>query len=75
HGEPLTDPLGPGLPEQAAQLAREPLLAPAARALDPEALAQMLGRALTAAVVRTALDADRPVQADGDTRDAAAAAL
>ncbi|MHC3464654.1 hypothetical protein ACLQ2G_33925, partial [Streptomyces flavovirens] len=27
HGEPLTDPLGPGLPEQAAQLAREPLLA------------------------------------------------
>lgn len=75
HGEPLAGPLGPGLAEQAARLARDPLLAPAAGTLDAESLAWVLARALTAGLVRAGLEADRAVQPDGDTRDAATAAL
>ncbi|MEU5167002.1 hypothetical protein [Streptomyces mutomycini] len=67
--------LGPGLPLAAAELARSPLLGPAAEALDPEALAWVLARALTAVVVAAELAADSPVQSGGDVRDATVAVL
>lgn len=54
--------MGPGLAQAAAQLARSPLLAPAAEALDAETLSWTLARALTAAVVAAAIEADAPVQ-------------
>ncbi|AWL85105.1 hypothetical protein AMK14_18090 [Streptomyces sp. TSRI0445] len=63
--------LGPGLGARAAALARSPLLAPAAEALDREELAQLLARALAAAVIGAALAEDAPVLCDGTTRDAA----
>ncbi|WP_069757733.1 alpha/beta fold hydrolase, partial [Streptomyces sp. EN16] len=63
--------LGPGLGARAAALARSPLLAPAAEAVDPEALATLLARALVAAVIGAALAEDAPVIPDGVTRDAA----
>ncbi|MFD6275242.1 alpha/beta fold hydrolase [Streptomyces sp. NPDC060209] len=75
ESEPRAGALGPGLPEAAAELARSPLLGPAAEALDQEALAWVLARALTATVIATELAADSPVQGGGDVRDAAVAAL
>ncbi|MER5945460.1 alpha/beta fold hydrolase [Streptomyces sp. NPDC001904] len=63
--------LGRGLPIRAAELARSPLLAPAAAALDPDELARLLARALAAAVIGAALDADTPVLCTGEVRDAA----
>ncbi|MFH9122680.1 alpha/beta fold hydrolase [Streptomyces globisporus] len=63
--------LGPDLGARAAALARSPLLAPAAEALDREELAQLLARALAAAVIGAALAEDAPVLCDGTTRDAA----
>ncbi|MFI6059247.1 hypothetical protein [Streptomyces sp. NPDC051286] len=74
-GEERADRMGPGLAQAAAQLARSALLAPAAEALDAEALSWTLARALTAAVVAAAIEADAPVQGVGDARDAAVAAL
>ncbi|MFD9540074.1 hypothetical protein [Streptomyces sp. NPDC060022] len=75
HGEPLADLLGPGLPQAAARLARDPLLAPAAEALDPDTLAWVLARALAATVIAGAVAEDSPVQGGGDARDAAVGAL
>ncbi|WP_353945868.1 alpha/beta fold hydrolase [Streptomyces sp. HUAS MG91] len=63
--------LGRGLPLRAAELARSPLLAPAAAAVGPDELARLLARALAAAVIGAALDADAPVLCTGDVRDAA----
>ncbi|MFD8567836.1 alpha/beta fold hydrolase [Streptomyces sp. NPDC059639] len=63
--------LGGDLPARAAELARSPLLAPAAAALDPDQLARLLARAVAAAVIGAALDADAPVLCTGDVRDAA----
>lgn len=68
-------PLAPRIREAAAELARSPLLGPAAEALDPETLAAVLARALTATVVAADIAADSPVQIGGDGRDAAVAAL
>ncbi|MEU6841948.1 hypothetical protein ABZ930_08760 [Streptomyces sp. NPDC046716] len=67
----LAPELGRGLPMRAAALARSPLLGPAAAALDPDELARLLARALAAAVIGAALDADAPVLCTGDVRDAA----
>ncbi|MGW1817271.1 hypothetical protein ACWCQM_27330 [Streptomyces sp. NPDC002125] len=75
HGEPRAAVLGPRLQEAAAELARSPLLGPAADALDQESLAWVLARSLTALVVAGELAADSPVQCDGDARDAAVAGL
>ncbi|WP_406423307.1 hypothetical protein OH809_06405 [Streptomyces sp. NBC_00873] len=75
EGEERADRMGPGLAQAAAQLARSPLLAPAAEALDAETLSWTLARALTAAVVAAAIEADAPVQGAGDARDDAVAAL
>ncbi|MFD4235710.1 alpha/beta fold hydrolase [Streptomyces sp. NPDC058542] len=69
--EAVAPDLGPGLGARAAALARGPLLAPAAQAVDPEALATLLARALVAAVIGAALAEDAPVIPDGATRDAA----
>ncbi|MFJ4713332.1 hypothetical protein [Streptomyces sp. NPDC088785] len=71
----LAPELGPDLPAHAAALARSPLLAPAAAALDPDALARLLARALAAAAIGAALDSDAPVLCTGDVRDAAVARL
>ncbi|MEU3704449.1 alpha/beta fold hydrolase [Streptomyces anulatus] len=71
RGEAAAPELGPGLGARAAALARGPLLAPAAEAMDPEALATLLARALVAAVIGAALAEDAPVIPDGATRDAA----
>ncbi|MFJ6615495.1 hypothetical protein ACIQPT_35050 [Streptomyces sp. NPDC091289] len=71
RGEAAAPELGPGLGARAAALARSPLLAPAAEAVDPEALATLLARALVAAVIGAALAEDAPVIPDGATRDAA----
>ncbi|MFJ6642744.1 alpha/beta fold hydrolase [Streptomyces sp. NPDC091406] len=71
RGESVAPELGPGLGERAAALARSPLLAPAAEALDREELAPLLARALAAAVIAAALAEDAPVLCDGVTRDAA----
>ncbi|MGX1952984.1 hypothetical protein ACWIGY_22155 [Streptomyces anulatus] len=71
RGEAAAPELGPGLGARAAALARGPLLAPAAEAVDPEALATLLARALVAAVIGAALAEDAPVIPDGATRDAA----
>ncbi|MEU8710051.1 hypothetical protein [Streptomyces sp. NPDC048565] len=75
RGEPRADGIGPGVREAATELARSPLLGPAADALDQEALAWVLARALTAMVVAAGLADDTPVQSGGDARDAAVAAL
>ncbi|MDF6046375.1 hypothetical protein LRD69_30475 [Streptomyces sp. JH14] len=75
HGEPRAELLGPGFSEAAAGLARNPLLPPAAEALDQETLAWVLARALTATVIAAAIEADSPVQGEGDARDAAVAEL
>ncbi|MFJ4841019.1 alpha/beta fold hydrolase [Streptomyces sp. NPDC088746] len=75
QGEPQADALGPGLREAASELVRSPLLRPAAEALDQEALAWVLARALAATVIASELVADRPALAGGDMRDAAVAAL
>ncbi|MEV8225306.1 hypothetical protein AB0P41_04420 [Streptomyces sp. NPDC079167] len=75
RGEPGAEALAPWLREAAAELARSPLLGPAAEALDPETLASVLARALTATVVGAEIAADSPVQTGGDGRDAAVAAL
>ncbi|WP_405666786.1 hypothetical protein OG379_33025 [Streptomyces sp. NBC_01166] len=75
HGEPQADALGPGIREVAAELARSPLLGPAAETLDQEALAWVLARALAATVIASELATDRPVLTGGDMRDAAVAAL
>lgn len=75
HGEPRAGAIGPGLPEAAAGLTRSPLLGAAAQALDQEALAWVLARALAATVIASGLAADTPVQSGGDARDAAVAAL
>ncbi|MFB4420357.1 hypothetical protein C5F59_004590 [Streptomyces sp. QL37] len=75
HGEPRADELGPGLREAATELARSPLLGPAAEALDQETLAWVLARALAATAIASELAADRTVLPGGDTRDAAVAAL
>ncbi|MFC8228105.1 hypothetical protein [Streptomyces sp. NPDC057287] len=75
HGEPRAGAVGAGLPEAAAELARSPLLGPASEALDQEALAWALARALTAMVVAGEIAADSPLQSGGDARDAAVAAL
>ncbi|MFI1008732.1 alpha/beta fold hydrolase [Streptomyces parvus] len=71
RGESVAPELGPGLGARAADLARSPLLAPAAEALDPEDLAPLLARALAAAVIGAALAEDAPVLCDGPTRDTA----
>ncbi|WNF30534.1 hypothetical protein RI138_28990 [Streptomyces sp. C11-1] len=71
RGDAAAPELGPGLAAHATALARSPLLAPAAEALDPEELAWTLARALAAAVTGAALAADAPVICDGATRDAA----
>ncbi|MFH8686832.1 alpha/beta fold hydrolase [Streptomyces anulatus] len=71
RGEAAAPELGPGLGARAAALARGPLLAPAAEAVDPEVLAALLARALVAAVIGAALAEDAPVIPDGATRDAA----
>ncbi|MFJ8752852.1 hypothetical protein ACIREO_26475 [Streptomyces sp. NPDC102441] len=75
RGESGAGPLAPGIQQAAAELARNPLLAPAAEALDPETLASVLARALTAMAVAEDIAADSPVQTGGDVRDAAVAAL
>lgn len=71
RGEAAAPELGPGLGARAAALARSPLLAPAAEAVDPEALATLLARTLVAAVIGAALAEDAPVIPDGAARDAA----
>ncbi|MFI6876839.1 hypothetical protein ACIBL6_25725 [Streptomyces sp. NPDC050400] len=63
--------LGPDVREYAVALARSPLLAPAAAALDPDELARVLARSLAAAVIGAALESDAPVLCTGDARDAA----
>ncbi|MFJ6853527.1 hypothetical protein ACIQM3_23875 [Streptomyces sp. NPDC091271] len=75
HGEPQADALGPGLREAATELARSPLLGPAAESLDQETLAWVLARALAATVIASELAMDRPVLTGGDMRDAAVVAL
>ncbi|MEU5718689.1 hypothetical protein AB0G71_23545 [Streptomyces sp. NPDC020403] len=75
QGEPGSGPFAPGVREAAARLARTPLLGPAADALDRETLAWVLARALIAEATADALDADSPVQAGGDARDAAVTAI
>ncbi|MFJ8863440.1 hypothetical protein ACIRD8_34110 [Streptomyces sp. NPDC102451] len=75
RGEPAAGLPAPGLRQAAAELARSPLLGPAAEALDPETLAEVLARALTATAVAADIAADSPVQIGGDGRDAAVAAL
>ncbi|MEU1485584.1 hypothetical protein [Streptomyces sp. NPDC005752] len=69
------DALGPELTREAAELARSPLLRPAAEALDQETLAWVLARALAAAAVAADLAADSPVQCGGGVRDTAVAEL
>lgn len=69
--EAVAPELGPGLGARAAALARSPLLAPAADALDAEELAHLLARALAAAVIGGALAEDTPVICDGPARDGA----
>ncbi|WP_406144226.1 hypothetical protein [Streptomyces sp. NBC_01012] len=75
QGEPGAGPLPAGLDEAAAELARTPLLGPAAASLDQETLAWVLARSLAASVIASGLAADSPVQSVGDLRDAAVSAL
>ncbi|MET9385898.1 hypothetical protein ABZY09_33765 [Streptomyces sp. NPDC002928] len=53
----------------ATDLCAHPLLGPAAEALDPDELAVLLARALTARVVAGALDSGDPLVPDGRSRD------
>ncbi|MEU3839687.1 hypothetical protein AB0E88_06585 [Streptomyces sp. NPDC028635] len=69
QGDAPAAELGPGLARAATDLAAHPLLAPAAEALDPEDLAAVAARSLTARVIADALDADTPLVPVGDTRD------
>ncbi|MFC8868911.1 hypothetical protein ACFUAC_14790 [Streptomyces sp. NPDC057148] len=64
--------LGSGLARAAAGLAAHPLLAAAAAALDPDDLAEVAARCLTAQVVAGLLDSDAPLVPGGATRDAVA---
>ncbi|GCB45351.1 hypothetical protein SNL152K_2641 [Streptomyces sp. NL15-2K] len=70
QGDAPAAELGPGLPRAATDLAAHPLLGPAADALDPDDLAALAARSLTARIVADALDADSPLVPVGDTRDA-----
>ncbi|MER6344772.1 alpha/beta fold hydrolase [Streptomyces sp. NPDC001595] len=75
QGDAPAAELGPGLARAALELAAHPLLGPAAEALDPEELAVLAGRALTARLLADALDADSPLVPVGDVRDAVAERL
>lgn len=72
QGDAPAAELGPGLARAATDLAAHPLLGPAADALDPDDLAALAARSLTARVIADALDADTPLVPVGDTRDAVA---
>ncbi|MFD7244190.1 hypothetical protein [Streptomyces massasporeus] len=67
--------LGPGLARAATDLAAHSLLGPAAGALAPEDLADLVARSLTARVIADALDRDAPLVPVGDSRDAAVGRL
>lgn len=62
--------LGPGLARAATDLAAHSSLGPAAGALGPEDLANLVARSLTARVIADALDRDAPLVPVGDSRDA-----
>ncbi len=70
QGDAPAAELGPGLSRAATDLAAHPLLGPAAQALDPDALAALAARSLTARIIADALDADAPMVPVGDVRDA-----
>jgi len=72
QGDAPAAELGPGLARAATELAAHPLLGPAADALDPDDLAVLAARSLTARIVADVLDADVPLVPVGDTRDAVA---
>ncbi|MEU0068084.1 hypothetical protein ABZ027_00675 [Streptomyces sp. NPDC006332] len=72
QGDASAAELGPGLARAATGLAAHPLLGPAADALDPDDLAVLAARSLTARIVADMLDADAPLVPVGDTRDAVA---
>jgi hypothetical protein len=72
HGDAPAAELGPGLARAATDLAAHPLLGPAADALDPDDLAVLAARSLTARVIADALDADAPLVPVGDLRDTVA---
>ncbi|MFI5678977.1 hypothetical protein [Streptomyces cellulosae] len=72
QGDAPAAELGPGLARAATDLAAHPLLGPAADALDPENLAVLAARSLTARVIADALDADAPLVPVGGLRDAVA---
>ncbi|MFC9125782.1 hypothetical protein ACFT4A_02930 [Streptomyces sp. NPDC057099] len=72
QGDAPAAELGPGLARAATDLAAHPLLAPAAVALAPDALAALAARSLTARVIADVLDSDAPLVPAGDSRDAVA---
>ncbi|WP_030663645.1 hypothetical protein [Streptomyces cellulosae] len=72
QGDAPAAELGPGLARAVTDLAAHPLLGPAADALDPDDLAVLAARSLTARVIADALDADAPLVPVGDLRDAVA---
>ncbi|CAM5597573.1 hypothetical protein SALBM311S_12685 [Streptomyces alboniger] len=72
QGDAPAAELGPGLARAATGLAAHPLLGSAADALDPDELAVLAARSLTARIVADLLDADAPLVPVGDTRDAVA---
>ncbi len=72
QGDAPAAELGPGLARAATGLAAHPLLGPAADALDPDDLAVLAARSLTARVIADALDADTPLVPVGGLRDAVA---
>ncbi|MFF4833081.1 alpha/beta fold hydrolase [Streptomyces sp. NPDC001315] len=69
QGDAPAADLGPGLARAATDLAAHPLLAPAADALDPDDLAAVAARSLTARLIADTLAADAPLVPAGDTRD------
>ncbi|MEU7059788.1 alpha/beta fold hydrolase [Streptomyces sp. NPDC046197] len=75
QGDAPAAELGPGLARATTDLASHPLLGPAADALDPDDLAALAARSLTARLIADALDADTPLVPVGDTRDAVAVRL
>ncbi|MFE6194813.1 hypothetical protein [Streptomyces sp. NPDC057838] len=69
QGDGTAAELGPGLARAATDLAADPLLGPAARALETDDLAVLAARALAARVIADALDSDVPLVPTGDLRD------
>ncbi|MDN0197448.1 hypothetical protein [Streptomyces sp. S.PNR 29] len=70
QGDAPAAEVGPGLARAATDLAAHPLLGAVAEALDPDDLAALAARSLTARIIADALDADAPLVPVGDVRDA-----